>query len=116
MVGFRWYRAKGKPLGGQGEVLCTRGTQGRPPSILLAVFPEVYHTLHPFYPKLPTLSRPNATNTGQAFGRLIWVRQERLFLLQSALTYLIAYCLYINAHNMEINKSMLKNKVLRFTL
>ena len=52
------YRAKGKPLGGQGEALCTRGTQGRPPPILLAVFPEVYHTLHSPFPKPPTLSRP----------------------------------------------------------
>ncbi len=58
MFGYLGYRAKGKPLGGQGEALCTRGTQGRPPPILLAVFPEVYHTLHPSYPKPPTLSRP----------------------------------------------------------
>ena len=45
MVDFRGYRAKGKPLGGQGEALCTRGTQGRPPPILLAVFP--LHSLSP---------------------------------------------------------------------
>ena len=69
MFGYLGYRAKGKTLGGQGEVLCTRGTQGRPPPILLAVFPEVYHTLHIPFPKPPTLSRPNATNTSQAFGR-----------------------------------------------
>ena len=94
MFGSLGYRAKGKPLGGQGEALCTRGTQGRPPPILLAVFPEVYHTLHSPFPKPPTLSRPNTTNTSQAFGRLIWVRRERVVLLQLALTYLIAYCIY----------------------
>ena len=45
MFGSLGYRAKGKPLGGQGEALCTRGTQGRPPPILLAVFP--LHFLSP---------------------------------------------------------------------
>ena len=45
MVCFLGYLAKGKPLGGQGEALCTRGTQGRPPPILLAVFP--LHSLSP---------------------------------------------------------------------
>ena len=45
MVCFLGYKAKGKPLGGQGEALCTRGTQGRPPPILLAVFP--LHFLSP---------------------------------------------------------------------
>ena len=82
MFGYLGYLAKGKPLGGQGEALCTRGTQGRPPPILLAVFPEVYHTLHSPFPKPPTLSRPNATNTSQDFERLIWVRRERVVLLQ----------------------------------
>ena len=45
MFGYLGYLAKGKPLGGQGEALCTRGTQGRPPPILLAVFP--LHSLSP---------------------------------------------------------------------
>ena len=45
MFGIWGNRAKGKTLGGQGEALCTSGTQGRPPPILLAVFP--LHSLSP---------------------------------------------------------------------
>ena len=51
MFGYLGYKAKGKPLGGQGEVLCTRGTQGRPPPILLAVFP--LHVLSPNHQPSP---------------------------------------------------------------